>query len=79
MSKLVYHGYWFWSLRDDTIFQAKDLTDEYCVLNIPQEYEGPFRTEDEALAYRFAHLKMQERFIQSLREMEEFYCGNDHD
>ena len=24
MSNLVYHGYWFWSLRDDTIFQAKD-------------------------------------------------------
>ena len=24
------------------IFQAKDLTDEYCILNIPQEYEGPF-------------------------------------
>ena len=75
MSNLVYHGYWFWGLRNDEIFQAKDLTEEYCVLNMPQEYEGPFCTEDEALTYRFAHPKMQEQFIKAIKEMEEFLYG----
>ena len=68
-----YCGYWFWNLRDDTILQAKDLTEEYCILNCPQEYEGPFHTKYEALAYRFAHPKMQEQFIKAIRDMEEFY------
>ena len=79
MSNLVYHGYWFWSLRDDTIFQAKDLTDEYSTLHCPQEHEGPFLTAEEAYKYRSAHPKLYERFIQSMKEMEEFYFGNDHD
>ena len=71
----MYNGYWFWGLRDDIIFQAKDLTEEYCVLNMPQEYEGPFRTKNEALVYRLAHPKMQERFVQAIKEMEEFFYG----
>lgn len=71
----MYNGYWFWGLRDDIVFQTKDLTEEYCVLNMPQEYEGPFRTKNEALVYRFAHPKMQERFIQGIKDMEEFLYG----
>ena len=68
-----YRGYWFWHLRNDTILQAKDLTEEYCILNCPQEYEGPFRTKDEALVYRFNHPNLHKSYIKAIREMEEFY------
>ena len=34
-----YHGYWFYGLKNDEIIQAKDLTEEYLILNCPQEIE----------------------------------------
>ena len=70
-----YCGYWFWNLRDNTILRAKDLTEEYCILNCPQEYEGPFCAEDEALFYRFNHPNLHKNYIKAIREMEEFYCA----
>ena len=68
-----YCGYWFWNLRNDTVLQAKDLIEEYSILNCPQEYEGPFHTEDEALFYRFNHPNLHKNFIEAMRKMEEFY------
>lgn len=32
---MEYHGYWFYDLKDGKIIQAKDLTEEYCLLNAP--------------------------------------------
>jgi hypothetical protein len=68
-----YKGYWFWSLRDDTILKAKNLLEEYCILNCPQEYEGPFLTEDDALEYRLVHPNLHKSFIKAIKEMEEIY------
>lgn len=79
MSNLVYHGYWFWSLRDNTIFQSKDLTDEYCILHCPQEYEGPFKTAEAAYKYRTLNPTLSQDFNKSIKEMEEFYFGNYND
>ena len=71
-----YKGYWFYGLRYNEIIQAKDLTDEYCLLNCPQEYDGPFRTEEEALAYSFANPTLHKDFLKSLKDMENFIYGN---
>lgn len=68
-----YHGYWFYGLKDDTIIQAKNLTEEYCILNCPQEFDGPFRTEDDALVYRLNHPNLHKNYIKALKEIEEFY------
>ena len=68
-----YHGYWFYGLKDDTIIQAKNLTEEYCILNCPQEFEGPFLTEDDALLYRINHPNLHKNYIKAIKEMEEFY------
>lgn len=70
-----YHGYWFYDLEDDKIIQAKDLTDEYCLLNCPQIYDGPFKTEADANLYRAAHPNLSKDFNRSLKEMEEYYYG----
>lgn len=70
-----YHGYWFFSLRDDEIVRAKDLTDEYWLLNCPQEYIGPFPTRFEAWQYQNAHLDASKKFHQMLKDMEAYYYG----
>ena len=71
----TYHGYWFFSLREDKIIQAEDLLDEYTILNCPQEYDGPFKTQSVAERYRAAHPNRSKEFNDSLKEMEEFYYG----
>lgn len=70
-----YHGYWFYHLRTDEIIQAKDLTEEYCILNCPQEYEGPFKTKLGACRYKAAHPDEHEKFMKMLKDMEEYYYG----
>lgn len=70
-----YCGCWFYSLRYDEIIQAKDRVHEYCLLNCPQEYDGPFSTENEVKAYRLAHPDLHQKFLQTIQEMEEFYYG----
>ena len=71
----TYHGYWFFSLRDNEIIRAKDLTEEYCILNCPQEYVGPFPTRFEAWEYKEAHPDESEKFHKTIKEMEEFLYG----
>lgn len=73
MSK--YHGYWFYGLRDDIVFQTQDSVEEYYILNCPQEYDGPFKTKHDAQLYRAAHPNKSKEFHQMLKEMEEFYYG----
>lgn len=73
MSK--YHGYWFYHLPTDKVVQAKNLAEEYCILNCPQEYEGPFKTQLNACRYRAAHPDESKKFNQMLKEMEECYYG----
>lgn len=75
MSDYTYHGYWFFSLRDNEIIRAKDLTEEYCILNCPQEYIGPFPTRFEAWEYKEAHPDESEKFHKTIKEMEEFLYG----
>lgn len=70
-----YHGYWFYGLRNDEIIQAKNLMEEYCILNCPQEYEGPFTTQDEAYNYYLTHPNLHKNFIKNLEEMERYYFG----
>ena len=70
-----YHGYWFFSLREDKVHQAKDLLDEYTILNCPQECVGPFKTQAGAERYKAAHPNASKDFHQMLKEMEEFYFG----
>lgn len=48
----TYHGYWFFSLREDKVLQTEDLLDEYTILNCPQEYVGPFKTQRGAELYK---------------------------
>lgn len=71
----TYHGYWFFSLRDDKVLQAEDLLDEYTILNCPQEYVGPFKTQRGAELYKSTHPDESKKFHQMLKEMEEFYYG----
>lgn len=73
-----YHGYWFWDLGDDKIIQAKDLMDEYCLLNCPQSVTGPFKTEASANLYKAAHPDESKKFNEMLKDMEEFYYGECH-
>lgn len=75
MYNYKYHGFWFYHLATDEIVQAKDLAEEYCILNCPQEYEGPFKTKLNACRYRAEHPDEHKKFIQSLKDMEEFYYG----
>ena len=70
-----YHGYWFFSLRENKVHQAEDLLDEYTILNCPQEYVGPFKTQAGAERYKSAHPNASKDFHQMLKEMEEFYFG----
>lgn len=70
-----YHGYWFYHLPTDEVVQAKDLTEEYCILNCSQEYEGPFKTSLNAHRYRAEHPTAHEDYVRMLKEMEEFYYG----
>ena len=44
-----YHGYWFYGVRDDIILKARDLSEEYCLLQCSQEYYGPFNSYEEAI------------------------------
>ena len=71
---MEYHGYWFYGLRNDEIIQAKDLTDEYCLLNAPQEYDGPFKTEEEVKKYKVTHPILSEQFNKDLQDYWE-YCN----
>ena len=71
----TYHGYWFFSLREDKILQAEDLLDEYIILFRPQEYIGPFKTQRDAELYKSTHPDESKEFHQMLKEMEEFYYG----
>lgn len=70
-----YHGYWFYGLRNDEIIQAKDLAEEYCLLNCPQEYDGPFTYEAQVIRYRLANPTLSRDFNQMLKDMEKFYYG----
>ena len=76
MSK--YYGYWFYHLPTDKIIQAKDLTEEYCMLNIPQEYEGPFETELNACCYKATHPDAHEEYVKDLEEYWRFCNGEYH-
>ena len=71
---MIYKGYWFYGLRNDEIIQAKDLTEEYCILNCPQEYDGPFRSKEDAELYKAAHPDLSEKFNKDLQEYYE-YCN----
>ena len=71
---MIYKGYWFYGLRNDEIIQAKDLTEEYCLLNCPQEYDGPFRSEEDAELYKTAHPGLSENFNKDLQAYYE-YCN----
>ena len=73
-----YHGYWFYHLATDEVVQAKDLTEEYCILNCPQEYEGPFKTELNAHRYRAAHPDAHKKFVKDLEEYWRF-CNGERD
>lgn len=72
MCNNTYRGYWFFSLREDEILQAKDLLDEYTILNCPQEYVGPFKTQRGAELYKSAHPDESKKFHQTLKEMKEY-------
>jgi hypothetical protein len=64
--KLEY--YWFYSLRYDKVVHAENMIDEYCYLNCPQEYDGPFNTEEEAIAYQKANPHLTIEFNEFLEE-----------
>ena len=67
-------GSWFYGLRaDEILFVPKDTADEYCLLNCPQEYVGPFHTKQGAEAYKTSHPNASKEFNKMLKEMEEFY------
>ena len=66
--KLEY--YWFYSLRYDKVIHAENMIDEYCYLNCPQEYDGPFKTEEEALAYQKANPHLTIEFNEFLEEFQ---------
>lgn len=73
MSK--YHGYWFYHVPTDEVVQAKDLTEEYCILNCPQEYEGPFKTSLNAHRYRAAHPTAHEEYLRWAEDYQRFCNG----
>lgn len=71
---MEYHGYWFYGLQDDEIIQAEDLINEYCLLNCPQAYDGPFKSKEDAELYKAAHPGLSEKFNKDLQEYWE-YCN----
>lgn len=67
-----YHGYWFWDLQKDKIIQAKDVTDEYCLLHLPQCHEGPFVSQGAAEEFKKFNPHLSREFLRNMAEMEEF-------
>ena len=70
-----YHGYWFYGLKNDKIIQAKDLMEEYLLLNCPQEYAGPFKDQALAKYYKLAHPNASVDFNKDLNEYHKFCYG----
>ena len=48
---MEYHGYWFYDLQANKIIQAKDLLEEYCLLNCLQSVNGPFKDKIDVEKY----------------------------
>jgi hypothetical protein len=69
---MKYQGYWFWDLRNDKIIQAKDLSEEYVLLNCPQECEGPFKNEIIANEYKKRNPNLSKDYLEFVRELYEF-------
>lgn len=65
---MEYHGYWFYDLQNDKIIQAKDLTEEYCLLNCPQSIDGPFKEERDVKKYIEQHPNLSKEFNESLQK-----------
>lgn len=73
-----YHGYWFYSLRNNILYQAIDLNDEYCLLNCPQEFEGPFENKQDGEKWIKNHPNAHNNFIKFLQEYYE-YCSENQE
>lgn len=72
-----YHGYWFYGLKNDEIIQAKDLVEEYLILNCPQEYAGPFKDKALAEYYKLTHPNASIDFNKNLNEYYKFCYGEE--
>ena len=68
-----YHGYWFYWVRYDEILKARSLSEEYCLLNCPQECYGPFKSYEEAITFRNENPNLSEEFNKMLQDFEEMY------
>ena len=66
---MTYQGYWFYSLRDDLIYQAKNLEEEYISLTLPQEIIGPFDEERYAKEYVEKHPDASKKWHKEIEEM----------
>lgn len=73
---MKYKGFWFYSLRNDKILQAEDLAEEYILLNCPQEYDGPFKTEKEAELYKANNPDLSKKFNKDLQDYYEYLYGD---
>lgn len=73
---MEYHGYWFYDLQNDKIIQAKNLIEEYCLLNCPQSVDGPFKDELDVRKYVEQHPNLSKEFNKSLQEFWE-YCNQE--
>lgn len=73
---MKYHGYWFYGLRNNYIFQANDLIEEYYFLNCPQEFAGPFESEEDAELFQAINPGLSEKFNKDLQDYWE-YCNQE--
>lgn len=72
-----YHGYWFYGLKNDEIIQAKDLMEQYLILNSLQEYAGPFKDKALAEDYKLTHPNASVDFNKELNEYYKFCYGEE--
>lgn len=73
---MEHHGYWFYDLQANKIIQAKDLLEEYCLLNCPQSVHGPFKDKIDVEKYVEKHPNLSEKFNKDLQEYWE-YCNQE--
>ena len=68
----MFKSRWFYSILDDKIVEAKTMTEEYCYLQYPQAYKGPFRDKEDIKKY----LNLSKDFNKMLEEMRPCYETN---
>ena len=72
----MFKSRWFYDILDDKIVEAKTITEEYCYLQSPQSYDGPFRNKEDVEKYLKKYPNLSKDLNKALEEMRPYYETN---